>query len=140
MSHKDDDMLASVRLFSTLSAKERSEVRSLMTEVEVEAGRVLAHQGAHGQEFFVILEGRAKVERDGDQIAEVGPGDFQGEISLLDGGPRTATVTAITPMKILVASHPEFDALLDRVPMIGRRMLPVLAKRIRQIAEHDHTH
>ncbi len=109
-----------------------------MTEVSVEAGEVLATEGSRGQEFFVIISGSASVDRGGVHLADVGPGDFQGEISLLDGGPRTATITATTPMKLLVATHQEFSSLLDTTPLIARRMLPALAHRVRAIADDPH--
>lgn len=73
-------------------------------------------------------------------VADVGPGDFQGEISLLDGGPRTATVTATSPMVIMVATQLEFFALLDRVPTIARQMLPALAHRVRAANDAALTH
>lgn len=135
--HADDDRLSRVPLFSTLGPKELLAVRGLLTETTVKTGHVLARQGAHGSEFFIILSGTASVERDGVHVADVGPGDFQGEISLLDGGPRTATVTARTDMTLLVASHPEFHALLDKTPSIARQMLPALAHRLRLLADES---
>ena len=142
MSHaKFDDHLALVPLFSRLSAKEREQVRRLMTEVDVPAGTVLARQGATGHEFFIILSGTASIDRDGEHLADVGPGDFQGEMSLLDGGPRTATVTTTSPMVMMVTSQVEFDALLDSAPSIARQMLPALAHRVRSLAAPDsHRH
>lgn len=134
------DHLGSVPLFARLSEKERRELGDLFTEVEVPAGQVLARQGAVGHEFFLILAGSASVDHDGNHVADVGPGDFQGEISLLDGGPRTATVTATTPMTLLVASHQEFNSLLDRAPALARQMLPALAHRVRALTEDHITH
>jgi CRP-like cAMP-binding protein len=132
--HNVDDPLAHVPIFSGLSASERLEVRGLMTGLSIEPGQVLFKQGSFGHEFFVVEAGTASVERDGVVVAEVGPGDFQGEISLLDGGPRTATLTATSPMRVLVASHGEFNALLDTAPTIARRMLPALVHRLRALA------
>ena len=134
-----DGLLAEVPLFSRLSTKEREQVRSLMTETTVSAGTVLAREGAIGQEFFIILTGTAKVERGGTHLADVGPGDFQGEMSLLDGGPRTATVTATSDMTIMVATQREFSSLLDAAPMIGRQMLPALAQRVRALTDDAFT-
>lgn len=134
------DHLGHVPLFARLSEKERRELGDLFTEVEVPAGQVLARQGAVGHEFFLILTGSASVDHDGNHVADVGPGDFQGEISLLDGGPRTATVTATTPMTLLVASHQEFNSLLDRAPTLARQMLPALAHRVRALTEDHITH
>ena len=142
MHHKasDDDPLAHIPLFASLTEKDRAAVRSLLTEVRIEPGTVLARQGAIGHEFFVIVSGTASVDRDGEHLADVGTGDFQGEISLLDGGERTATVTATSPMTILVATHQEFNSLLDTTPAIARQMLPALARRVRTLAGDAHTH
>lgn len=141
MTHATDhDHLAQVPLFSRLSAKEREQVRSLMTKVDIPAGTVLARQGATGHEFVIILSGSASVDRDGEHLADVGPGDFQGELSLLDGGPRTATVTTTSPTVLMVATQVEFNALLDSAPSIARQMLPALAHRVRLLAADAHTH
>jgi CRP/FNR family transcriptional regulator, cyclic AMP receptor protein len=126
-----DEHLAKVPLFAGLSGHERREVAGLLTDVNVAMGQQLVKEGAGGHEFFIILSGTAEVTRDGVHVADVGPGDFQGEISLLDGGPRTATVIATSPMTIMVANEREFSALLDRVPTVARKMLPALAHRIR---------
>ena len=93
-----DDHLSNVPLFSTLSLKEREAVRSLLSEVDVPTGARLTREGSIGHEFFIIVSGTASVEHEGVHIADVGPGDYQGELSLLDGGRRTATVTATSPM------------------------------------------
>lgn len=142
MHHKVpvDDPLAHVPLFARLSDHDRDAVRSLLTEVRVPAGEILVRQGAIGHEFFVIISGTASVDRGDEHLADVGPGDFEGEISLLDGGVRTATVTATSPMTILVATHQEFSSLLDTAPSIARKMLPALAHRVRLLAGDAHTH
>ncbi len=131
--------LSSIPLFAELTEKELKAVDKLTTEIAVPAGTVLAREGQIGHELVVIVSGTASVTRAGHEIAKVGPGDFQGEVSILDNGPRTATVTAITDMQILVASSQEFNALLDKSPVIARRMLPVLARRLRAISL-AHTH
>ena len=133
-SNRADNPLSHVPIFAGLGAEELDDVRGLLTEVGIDAGTVLVRQGSHVNEFFVIESGTARVERDGVEIAEVGPGDFQGEIALLDGGARTATVTASTAMTILVATHAEFNGLLDRAPTIARQMLPTLVARLRAMA------
>jgi CRP/FNR family transcriptional regulator, cyclic AMP receptor protein len=140
MRHKIsvEDPIGHIPLFAHLSDDDRTAIHRLMTEVSVEAGEVLAREGSRGHEFFVILSGSASVDRDGVHMADVGPGDFQGEISLLDGGPRTATVTATTPMTLLVATHQEFSSLLDATPVIARRMLPALAHRVRALTDDAH--
>ena len=139
--HKSvDDGLAKVPLFADLTDKELESVRSLMTETNVPEGTILARQGQTGHEFFVIVSGTASVDRDGDHVADVGPGDFLGEMSLLDGGPRNADVSASTEMTLMVVSQRDFSQLLDTVPMIARRMLPTLVKRLRAGALVHHTH
>ncbi len=130
-----DDHLSNVPLFSTLSLKEREAVRSLLSEVDVPTGARLTREGSIGHEFFIIVSGTASVEHEGVHIADVGPGDYQGELSLLDGGRRTATVTATSPMTVMVASQQEFNTLLDEHPTIARRMLPALAARVRSFAD-----
>jgi len=136
--HDADDPLAHIPIFAGLGPKERDEVRSLMTGVDVESGYVLAREGSYGSEFFVIESGTAKVERDGVLLAEIGPGDFQGEMSLLDNGVRTATVTATSPMSLLVATVNEFNSLLDRAPIIARQMLPAVVARLRVLPGAHH--
>jgi CRP/FNR family transcriptional regulator, cyclic AMP receptor protein len=139
--HKSvDDGLAKVPLFAGLTDKELESVRSLMTETNVPAGTTLARQGRTGQEFFVIVSGTASVDRDGEHVADVGPGDFLGEMALLDGGPRNADVSASTEMTLMVVSQRDFSQLLDTVPMIARRMLPTLVKRLRAGTAVHHTH
>ena len=128
--------LSQVPLFAGLSEKELAAVRSLLTESAVPAGAVLAREGATGHEFFIIESGTAAIERDGQHVADVGPGDFQGELSLFDGGPRNATVTATTPMVILVATRREFTQLLESTPVIALRMIPALVRRLRAVASH----
>jgi CRP/FNR family transcriptional regulator, cyclic AMP receptor protein len=139
--HKSvDDGLAKVPLFAGLTDKELESVRSLMTETNVPKGTILASQGKTGHEFFVIVSGTASVDRDGEHVADVGPGDFLGEMALLDGGPRNADVSASTEMTLMVLSQREFSQLLDTAPMIARRMLPTLVKRLRAGAAVHHTH
>jgi CRP/FNR family transcriptional regulator, cyclic AMP receptor protein len=130
-----DDHLSNVPLFAALSLKEREAVRALLSEVDVPAGARLTREGAIGHEFFIIVSGTASVEHEGVHVADVGPGDYQGELSLLDGGLRTATVTATSPMTVMVASQQEFNTLLDEHPTIARRMLPALAARVRSFAD-----
>jgi CRP/FNR family transcriptional regulator, cyclic AMP receptor protein len=141
MTQRDsiDELLSKVPLFSRLDRKEMQAVRGLFSQVDVKTGSVLAKEGALGSEFFVILAGTASVDRNGVHVANVGPGDFQGEISLIDGGRRTASVTATSEMTIMVASKREFDSLLDSTPTVARQMLPALAQRLRALA-NDTTH
>jgi CRP/FNR family cyclic AMP-dependent transcriptional regulator len=100
-------------------------------EVSLDAGRVLARQGGLGREFLLIVDGSARVERDGRRIAHLGPGDCFGEMSLIDGRPRSATVVAETPMVLLCVHTRSFGYLLDTVPGLRKKILVTLCQRLR---------
>lgn len=125
-------LLGQVQLFSKCSKKELRRVASLATPVEVEEGEVLTREGQPGSELFAIASGSARVTLRGSEIATLLPGDAFGEMALLDGGPRAATVTASTPMSVYVLGPREFSTLLQDVPQIGRKILKALAQRLRQ--------
>ena len=103
--------LRDVPFFSSLSKKELAVVAQQTDELDVEAGKVLARQGDFGSEFFVIDTGTAEVTRDGERLAELGAGDFFGEMALLEEDRRVATVTAKTAMTLIVMSRGSFRAL-----------------------------
>jgi CRP-like cAMP-binding protein len=127
------ELLRRVPLFSDLGKRELEEVGGLADEVDVEAGKVLCVQGDRAEEFFVIVDGQVRIERDGRLVATLGAGDILGEIALVDGGPRSATATTETPSRLLVVGHGEFNSLLDRFPAIQLTVLRTLAKRVRQL-------
>ena len=127
------ELLRKVPLFSELNKRDLGELSALVDEVEVPPGRVLCQQGRIGEEFFVIVDGAVRVERDGRELAVLGPGQFLGEISLIDEGPRTATATTTSDSRLLVIGHREFHTLIDRFPSIETCVLRSLAKRIRQL-------
>jgi CRP-like cAMP-binding protein len=127
------DHLTSVSLFSACSAKELKAVGRATDEVTLSAGRVLCEQGALGREAFVIVEGSAEVRRNGRKVATLGPGDCVGELALLDHGPRTATVTAATDLRVLVLGAREFSGIVDEVPSIAHKLMRSLAARIREL-------
>jgi CRP-like cAMP-binding protein len=125
------DRLAEVPLFSSLTKRELEEVDRATDEIDVDAGQEVVTQGRIGHEFFLILEGNATVRRDGGDVAGLGPGQSFGELALLDQGPRTATVVADTPMKLLVLGQREFAGLLETVPGLATGILAGVAKRLR---------
>ena len=131
--------LAPVGLFDSCNQRELRSIAGLCTRVEVDDGFVLTTQNGPGRECFVIGAGQATVSIDGETVAEVGPGDCVGEMALLDGGRRTATVTAQSPMTLYVLSGAEFGALLDHSPAIDRKIMVSLARRLRH-AETDRAH
>lgn len=97
----------------------------------LEPGVVLCHEGAPGREAFLILEGEVVVEIGGIEVARVGRGSFVGEMALLDRKPRTATVTAVTPLTALVFSIREFQAIVRDAPALSRRLSAELSERLR---------
>lgn len=126
------DMLASVPLFSGLARRHLRDLAQLADEVRYRAGERVVRQGQLGETFYVILEGEAKVVRGGRTVARLRPGDFFGEISLLDGGPRTATVVAETPLVAVRIHRREFVRLVRAEPDVGVRVLAEVAQRIRR--------
>ena len=96
-------------------------------------GREIVKQGSVGKECFIIVEGEAAVKRNGRRVATMSAGDHFGELALLDGGPRTATVVAETPLTVLVLGQREFAGLLDEVPGLGRKIMSSLAGWVREL-------
>jgi CRP/FNR family transcriptional regulator, cyclic AMP receptor protein len=127
--------LTTVPIFSALSKKDLQKIARASDEVVIEEGRAVVQEGTSGHEAFVILEGKASVERKGLKVADLGPGDYFGELALLDGGPRTATVIATTPLTVLVLGQREFSGVLDSVPGLAHKLLATLATRIRVLDE-----
>ena len=134
----DTEVLAAIRaipIFAACSDDELEQIDQLTTEVQVEAGRELVTQGTTGNEFLVIISGTATVERDGLQLAELGPGDYFGELALLESIPRTATVTATSEMLIHVIDRRGFSTLLTDQPSLQLAMLKSLARRLAELDE-----
>jgi CRP-like cAMP-binding protein len=125
------DHLANVPLFAACSKKDLQQVAKRAEDVKVEPGKVLVSEGSAGAEFFVILEGEASVARHGQQVATLKGGDFFGDLALLDRAPRNATITATTPMELIVLGQREFSALIDEVPGFAHKLLAGLARRLR---------
>lgn len=117
-------------LFAGLSGRQLTQVARLTDDLEVPPGSVLCKEGAKGREFFVIIEGRAAVTRDDAEVATIGPGDFFGEVSLLEPVRRTATVTALTPLRFFLVSDTAFHGLLATDPEIERKLLRTLVHRL----------
>lgn len=126
------EQLAGLPLFSACTRRDLQRVSRAVDEVTVPAGTDLTVEGSVGREAFVILSGTASVRRGGEELARLGPGSHFGELALLDGGPRTATVTAEDEMTLLVLSKPAFNAVLDEVPTLAHKLLVSLARRLRE--------
>ena len=130
------DHLAQVPLFSACSKKDLQLVAKRAEDVKVDAGKQLVSEGETGTEFFVVIDGNAVVSRRGQKVAELGPGGFFGELALLDKAPRNATVTADTPMELVVLGQREFAGLIDDVPEFAHKLLAGLARRLRDADAH----
>ena len=129
------ERLANIELFSELSSKEIKKVASYMTTIDVRQGRDLTVQGTVGREFMIIAEGEATVRRNGRLVATLGPGDFFGELAVIAGVPRTATVTAESPMVVEALNRREFSSLLDESPKLARKILVGAVKRLHELEE-----
>ena len=124
------ERLRSVPLFRSCSDKELAFIASRADELDIQAGRVLTERGASGGDFFIILEGNAEVDA-GQGKRTLGPGEFFGEIALIDNGPRTATVKAATPMRCLVLGHAQFRDVLHQNGEIAVKILRAVTERLR---------
>jgi CRP/FNR family cyclic AMP-dependent transcriptional regulator len=124
--------LSKIWLFSTSSAKDLRTIRKALEEVMVPPGRMLTEQGTIGREFFLIVEGQASVKRNNRKVATLGPGQYFGELALLDRRPRSASVISDTEMELLVLGQRQFNAVLDAVPALSRKLLAATATRLRE--------
>ena len=127
-----------VPLFAELAAHDVAAITRAARPQSAAAGDVLCREGEPGHDFFVIVEGQATVDRGGHVVARLGAGDSFGELALLDRGPRSATVTAASAMRLLVLAELDFSAVLDEVPALAHKLLAALARRLRE-AEADST-
>jgi CRP-like cAMP-binding protein len=125
----DQGRLRSVPFFGGMSKRELAAIAQQTDAVDVPAGRVLAREGDFGDEFFIIDAGTAEVTRGGDAIAELGPGDFFGEMALLEEDRRTATVTAKTPMSLVVMTRSNFRSLDRAQPEVHATVAKAIAER-----------
>ena len=123
-------LIRKVPLFAQLSKKALDDVAKIADEIDLGEGRVLAQEGARGQEFVVIVEGEAEVQKNGQRINMLGDGDFFGEIALVTKQPRTATVTTTKPTRALVITEREFLALLRRSPEVGQGIVHAMGERL----------
>jgi CRP/FNR family transcriptional regulator, cyclic AMP receptor protein len=124
--------LKSIWLFSSCTGSELRKIRSSLDELELPKGKLLVEEGRIGLEFFLIVEGKASVIRNGRKVATLGPGGYFGELALLDRRPRSASVVSETEMDVLVLSQRQFNGLLQSVPTIGRKLLAAMANRLRE--------
>jgi CRP/FNR family cyclic AMP-dependent transcriptional regulator len=126
------DRLEEVGLLAGCSRRQLRAIARISEVIEVPAGTVLARAGAPGDEFFLILDGSARVEVSARKRSKLEPGQYFGEMSLLDGGPRSASVAAETPLRLLVIKRRDFTTLLKEAPELTQSLLATLSQRVRQ--------
>jgi len=124
--------LKAIPLFAGCTSKQIQFIATQVEDMDFAAGRVLCKEGQSGADFFVLLSGAADVTRKGRKIAKMGPGDFFGEIALVDGGPRTATVTTTAPSRCLVLGPRQFQNVLHQDADIAHSVMKALSLRVRE--------
>ncbi len=135
MARKKDylEALARVPMFSACAKKELEQIARQAEALDVPEGEILIEQGASGRDFFVIVDGKASVTRDGKNVATLGPGDFFGELALLDKSPRNATVTAASRMSVYLLTQPSFHGLLSTIPSLSHKVMVGMARRLNEL-------
>jgi len=129
------EYLRRVSLFAECTDGELSRIAAISRTVEVPAGTIVTEIGKPGDSFAFIIDGRVSVETPAGMAPALGPGDFFGEMSLLDGEPRSATVTATTDLRLLVIEGTHFWRLLKETPDLVRSVLKVLSRRVRRLEQ-----
>ena len=124
------DLLKNVPLFAGCTKAELRRLASIADEIDLREGTVLTREGRTGREFFVLIEGTARVDKGSRKVADLGPGDWLGEIALLTKAPRTATVTATSPIRSLVITERDFRQTVAEVPSIAMKVLTCVAERL----------
>jgi CRP/FNR family transcriptional regulator, cyclic AMP receptor protein len=125
-----EQLIKSVPLFSHCSRAEIAALAAEADELTLPDGKALTRQGERGREFMVIVDGAARVEKDGQVVNELGTGDFLGEIALLSDIPRTATVTTTGETTILVLTDRAFKRVADRIPSVHESLVAALSARL----------
>jgi CRP-like cAMP-binding protein len=125
------ERLEEVALLAGCSRRQLRAIARISEVVEVPLDTVLARRGQPGEEFFLILDGSARVDVSPRKRARLGPGQYFGEMSLLDGGPRSASVVAATPLRLLVIHRRDFSTLLREAPELTQNILATLSRRVR---------
>jgi CRP/FNR family cyclic AMP-dependent transcriptional regulator len=129
----DESHLKAVPLFGSLAKRELRAIAHCADELNVEEGRKLVREGEFSYEFFAIVEGAAEVIREGDHVADLGPGDFMGEMGLLTHDRRNATVVARSPMTVIVMTGPDFRNIEHEMPSVAARVRSAMEERSRAL-------
>ena len=134
------DALRQVPIFAGLSDQDLEGLARQMKERRFSEGSAVTSEGAGAAGFFVIVEGNANVSVGGEQRATLGPGDYFGEIALIDEGTRSASITAATDLQCYGLTAWEFRPFVEEHPQVAWTMLQTLARRLRDAQAHEHTH
>ena len=132
------ELLAAAPLFADVDAPGLARIGARVIEVEFNPGHIIARQGDIGTGFFLIADGRVRIIRDGTEIASLGNGEFFGELSVLDGKPRTAQVVAAEPTVCLALASWDFEAIVAEEPAVALAVMRALATRLRALTEAQH--
>ena len=127
------ERLQRVPLLEECTGRQLREIARITDVQELPAGTILTRVGEPGEEFFLIVDGAARVEVPGGKTGRIAPGGFFGEMSLLDGGPRSATVTAETAIRVLIIKRRHFATLLREAPALTLKICATLARRVRDL-------
>jgi len=139
MAHAYHNHLISVPLFADLDESELDAVAAITTELNFSAGTALMNEGAGAHEMIVVVDGTLEVTRAGEHIADIGPGGFAGEMAVLTHARRDATVTAKSDVKALHLDGRAFGDLIQQVPSVAAKMLPIVAARVvENSTNHQH--
>ncbi|MDX6285326.1 MAG: hypothetical protein QOG53_811 [Frankiales bacterium] len=125
--------LSQVPMFSACSKKDLETLARLADELTIAEGKEIIREGDAGREFYVVMDGKATVKRGGREVGTLGAGDYFGELALLDGQKRDATVVATAPTEVLVIGVREFVTLLEDVPQLTRKLLGGMARRLHEL-------
>ena len=136
--NKYHDYLKQVPLFASLDRRELDAVANATTDLDVAAGTTLMREGHTGRELIVVQEGTLQVTRGGDHVADIGPGGFAGELALIGRTERNSTVATKTQASLIHIDGRQFDKLLNEIPEIAVKMLPIIAARVSSTSEGDH--
>ena len=127
------ERLQRVPLLEECTGRQLREIARIAEVQELPAGTVLTRAGEPGDDFFLIVDGAARVEVPGGRTGPLAPGEFFGEMSLLDGGPRSATVTADTAIRVIIIKRRHFATLLREAPALTLKICATLARRVRDL-------
>ena len=131
------ERLRQIPLFQGCNKPTLEDIARLVDEVDLPDGYTLIREGAFGEQFILIIDGRVRIERGGQAIRTMGPGEFLGEIALIDKGRTTATATTEGPARLFIVGHPAFHSLLEQSPTVRIEIMSALANRVRQLEPSD---